>query len=116
MLDTKDIIKVKPDKRQRRKTIPDECITLEQYKTILGRICECIALDEEELCQKNIIRIAMNYNLSNNMIAEIINYLLPEAKATKGSVASMIKFMRNQSSKLNGYAKLLQGGDNLNER
>lgn len=107
MQDTKDRIITNKTKRQRRKTIPDECITLEQYKNILGKVCETIMLDEDELSQKNIIRITLKYNLSNNMIAQIINYLLPNAKATSGSVASMIKFIRTQEFKMQEYKDMI---------
>lgn len=111
MLETKVNVKSKTNKRQRRKTIPDECITLEQYKNILGKVCETIMLDEDELSQKNIIRITLKYNLSNKLIAQMINYLLPNAKATSGSVASMIKFMRNQEIKLQEFKDLLEQDD-----
>jgi len=111
MLITKDVAKTKTNKRQRRKTIPDECITLEQYKNILGRVCETIMLDDDELSQKNIIRVALKYNMSNKLIAQMINYLLPNAKATSGSVASMIKFMRNQEIKLQEFKDLLEQDD-----
>lgn len=113
MLTTKNIIKTKTNKRQRRKTIPDECITLEQYKNILGRVCETIMLDDDELSQKNIIRVALRYNISNKLIAQMINYLLPNAKATSGSVASMIKFMRNQEIKLQEFKDLLEQDDQV---
>ena len=37
----------------------------------------------------------LDMNLSNETIAKIVNNMLPNAKATKGSIASLIKHIRN---------------------
>lgn len=110
MLDTKVNIEEKSAKRQRRKTIPDACITIQQYESIIFKIATNLSQSDKELSQKNIITTAMKFNLSNKMISNIINYLLPESKATSGSVASMIKFIRNQEKKSKEFARLLEWG------
>ena len=80
--------------KTRRKTINDELIDEELYFKILSNIVSSIG--DKEPKQKDIIRLGTELNLSNNMIAKIINDLIPEAKATGGSVASALRVKRKQ--------------------
>ena len=55
-------------------------------------------------------------NDTNTTIAKVINYLIPTAKATQGSVASMIRFLKVKEDKSKekqllkaGYFKVFDG-------
>lgn len=69
--------------KTRRKTIKDDKITQEMYFNILEKLVDT----SEDLSQKNIALRLREYNLSNKLIARVINDIVPNAKATAGSVA-----------------------------
>ena len=77
--------------KQRRKTINDNLISSEQYDKLLGYTF--FKLQDTEITQKDIINLLRPKGLSNTTIARIINDTITEARATSGSVASMIHAM-----------------------
>lgn len=78
----------------RRKTISDSLIDDEFYFKILTAIVKNIG--DSEPTQKDIIKLGLELNLSNNMIAKIVNDLIPNARATAGSIASALRVKRKQ--------------------
>lgn len=80
--------------KTRRKTISDRLITPELQVKIASKVYEKVE-DVYNFSQLEIVKIMLDMNLSNETIAKIVNNMLPNAKATKGSVASLIKHIRN---------------------
>lgn len=81
-------------KQTKRKIIMDKDIT----PTIFEKLKKKCVQDSYTLSQKSIIEILYPLGISNVTISRVINELLPEAKSTQGSVASMIRFIKNQYS------------------
>lgn len=77
-------------KREKRKVINDKDISPSLYEKLK---LKCLSLGFE-LKQKDIIEVLYPLNISNITMARIINELVPNAKATQGSVASMIRFLK----------------------
>ena len=84
--------------KERRKTISDNLITDSVYENLLGYTF--FKLQDMEVTQINIIKTLLPKNISNTTIARIINDIILEAKATKGSVASQIRSMNKQSTEV----------------
>ena len=76
--------------RNRRQTISDNLITPEIQEKIAVKLYEQV----------------LDMKLANETIAKIVNKMLPNAHATKGSIASLIKHIRNGNNLLN---ELLEG-------
>lgn len=81
-------------KQTKRKIIMDKDIT----PTIFEKLKKKCVQDSYTLSQKSIIEILYPLGISNITISRVINELLPDAKSTQGSVASMIRFMKTQHS------------------
>ena len=81
-------------KQTKRKIIMDRDIT----PAIFEKLKKKCVQDSYTLSQKSIIEILYPLGISNVTISRVINELLPEAKSTQGSVASMIRFIKNQYS------------------
>lgn len=81
-------------KQTKRKIIMDRDIT----PTIFEKLKKKCVQDSYTLSQKSIIEVLYPLGISNITISRVINDLLPEAKSTQGSVASMIRFIKNQYS------------------
>lgn len=84
--------------KERRKTISDNLITDNVYENLLGYTF--FKLQDTEVTQANIIKTLLPKNISNATIARIINDIIMEAKATKGSVASQIRSMNKQHTEV----------------
>lgn len=84
--------------KERRKTISDNLITDNVYENLLGYTF--FKLQDQEVTQINIIKTLLPKNISNTTIARVINDIILEAKATKGSVASQIRSMNKQSTEV----------------
>lgn len=84
--------------KERRKTISDNLITDNVYENLLGYTF--FKLQDMEVTQMNIIKTLLPKNISNATIARIINDIILEARATKGSVASQIRSMNKQSTEV----------------
>ena len=81
-------------KQTKRKIIMDRDIT----PAIFEKLKKKCVQDSYTISQKSIIEILYPLGISNVTISRVINELLPEAKSTQGSVASMIRFIKNQYS------------------
>lgn len=77
-------------KHVKRKVINDKDISPRLFSKLK---LKCLSLGFE-LRQKDIIETLYPLNISNTTMARVINDLIPEAKATQGSVASMIRFLK----------------------
>lgn len=91
-------------KRQRRKTIKDKYITTEVFIKLVNK---CLTLHPT---RKEIVSKLMSIGISNNVIAQVINAVIPEAKATSNSVASIVKNIRKENKKVD---ELLQDIEEL---
>ena len=80
----------------KRKTISDKIINEELYAKALYSLCSKLERDNIEVTQHNIIKILLPMKFSNTMIAVFINDLIPEANATRGSVATQINYLKRK--------------------
>ena len=92
------------DKRQRRKTIKDKYITTEVFIKLVNK---CLTLHPT---RKEIVSKLMNIGISNKVIAQVINAVIPDAKATSNSVASIVNNIRKENKKVD---ELLQDIEEL---
>lgn len=91
-------------KRQRRKTIKDKYITTEVFIKLVNK---CLTLHPT---RKEIVSKLMDIGISNNVIAQVINAVIPDAKATSNSVASIVNNIRKEDKKVD---ELLQDIEEL---
>lgn len=80
----------------KRKVISDKIINEELYAKALYNLCSKLERDNIEVTQHNIIKILLPMKFSNTMIAVFINDLIPEANATRGSVATQINYLKRK--------------------
>ena len=80
----------------KRRVIPDKIINEELYAKALYSLCSKLERDNIEVTQHNIIKILLPMKFSNTMIAIFINDLIPEANATRGSVATQINYLKRK--------------------
>lgn len=91
--------------KSRRQTISDNLITPEIQEKIAVKIYEQVE-DVYNISQIEIVKIMLEMKLANETMAKIVNKMIPHAHATKGSIASLIKHIRNGNNLLN---ELLEG-------
>ena len=91
-------------KRQRRKTIKDKYITTEVFIKLVNK-CSTLRLTRKEIVSK-----LMDIGISNNIMAQVINAVIPDAKATSNSVASIVNNIRKENLKVD---ELLQDIEEL---
>lgn len=80
-----------------REVIDDRKITDDVYEQLFGYTC--FKLQDKKITQKDIVKLLLPKKISNRTIARIINDIIPEAKATKGSVASIITYLKKKTKK-----------------
>lgn len=98
----------KQSKSARRKTINDSEVTAEIFNKITDKLIDKFLTSGDELSQHNIIKSLLPLKLSNNMIARIIKFLLPDSNPTSGSVASQIKAMERKSNQSQELLDLIE--------
>ena len=86
-------------KRQRRKTIKDKYMTTEVCIKLVNK-CSTLHPTRKEIVSKLI-----DIGISNNIIAQVINAVIPDAKATSNSVASIVNNIRKENSKVDELLK-----------
>ena len=91
-------------KRHRRKTIKDKYITTEVFIKLVNK---CLTLHPT---RKEIVLKLMDIGISNNIMAQVINAVIPNAKATSNSVASIVNNIRKENKKVD---ELLQDIEEL---
>ena len=91
-------------KRQRRKTIKDKYITTEVFIKLVNK---CLTLRPT---RKEIVSKLMDIGISNNIMAQVINAVIPNAKATSNSVAAIVNTIRKENKKVD---ELLQDIEEL---
>lgn len=82
--------------KNKRKVISDKIMNDELYAKALFQLCTKLERDDIEVTQHNIIKILLPMKFSNTMIALFINDLIPEANATRGSVATQINYLKRK--------------------
>jgi hypothetical protein len=92
------------NKRQRRKTIKDKYITAEVFVKLVNK-CSTLHTSRKEIVSK-----LMDIGISNNIIAQVINAVIPDAKATSNSVAAIVNTIRKENKKVD---ELLQDIEEL---
>lgn len=98
------------DTMTRRKTISDSLIDANTFYKLLNFTLTKVK-DINDLKQTEIVSILLPKKLSNVTIAKVINTLIPVARATKGSVASLVRYIKGKSTLLD---ELLQDlGDDI---
>jgi len=91
--------------KNRRQTISDNLITPEIQEKIAIKLYEQVE-DVYSISQVELVKLMLDMKLANETMAKIVNKMLPNAHATKGSIASLIKHIRNGNNLLN---ELLEG-------
>lgn len=91
-------------KRQRRKTIKDKYITTEVFIKLVNK-CSTLHPTRKEIVSK-----LMDIGISNNIMAQVINAVIPDAKATSNSVAAIVNSIRKENKKVD---ELLQDIEEL---
>lgn len=91
--------------KSRRQTISDNLITPEIQEKIAVKLYEQVE-DVYNISQIELVNLMLNMKLANETMAKIVNKMIPDAHATKGSIASLIKHIRNGNDLLN---ELLEG-------
>lgn len=86
-------------KRQRRKTIKDKYITTEVFIKLVNK-CSTLHPTRKEIVSKLI-----DVGISNNIIAQVINAIIPNAQATSNSVAAIINSIRKENLKVDELLK-----------
>ena len=81
-------------KREKRKVIEDKLITPQVFSAIVTKVYSEVE-NIYQIKKREVINILLPLHLGNKTIARVINEVIPNAKATQGSVASMIRFMNN---------------------
>lgn len=92
------------NKRQRRKTVKDKYITTEVFIKLVNR-CSTLHPTRKEIVSK-----LMDIGISNNIMAQVINAVIPDAKATSNSVAAIVNSIRKENQKVD---ELLQNIEEL---
>lgn len=92
------------NKRQRRKTVKDKYITTEVFIELVNK---CSTLHPT---RKGIVSKLMDIGISNNIMAQVINAVIPNAKATSNSVAAIVNTIRKENKKVD---ELLQDIEEL---
>lgn len=88
--------------KTRRKTISDNLINSETFTKIVNKVYT--KLDNPyDISQMEIVKILLDMPISNEMISKVVNTILPNAKSTKGSIASLIKHIRNSNNLLEEF-------------
>lgn len=100
----KFVIDYNSDKRQRRKTVKDKYITTEVFIKLVNK-CSTLHPTRKEIVSK-----LMGIGISNNIMAQVINAIIPNAKATSNSVASIVNTIRKENKKVD---ELLQDIEEL---
>lgn len=83
------------NKRQRRKTIKDEYITAEIFIKLVNKC------STPHATRKEVVSKLIDIGISNNIIAQVINVVIPDAKATSNSVAAIVNSIRKENKKVN---------------
>ena len=96
----------------KRKTISDKIINEELYAKALYNLCSKLERDNIEVTQHNIIKILLPMKFSNTMIAVFINDLIPEANATRGSVATQINYLKRKRNETEMLLEEIEKGFN----
>lgn len=86
-------------KRQRRKTIKDKHITTEVFIKLVNK-CSTLHPTRKEIVSK-----LMDIGISNNIMAQVINAVIPNAQATSNSVAAIVNSIRKENSKVDELLK-----------
>lgn len=86
-------------KRHRRKTIKDKYITTEVFIKLVNK-CSTLRPTRKEIVSK-----LMDIGISNNIMAQVINAVIPDAKATSNSVASIVNNIRKENLKVDELLK-----------
>ena len=87
------------NKRQRRKTIKDKYITTEIFIKLVNKFSTLHAT------RKEIVSKLMDIGISNNIIAQVINVVIPDAKATSNSVAAIVNTIRKEDKRVDELLK-----------
>lgn len=96
----------------KRKIISDKMINKELYAKALYSLCSKLERENIEVTQHNIINILLPMKFSNTMIALFINDLIPEANATRGSVATQINYLRRKRNETEMLLNEIEKGFN----
>lgn len=84
--------------KQRNKVIKDNLITPRLFDLLVTKVYAS-AEDIYHVTQQEIITILKPMHICNKTIARVVNVIIPNAKATQGSIASLIRFMENKTKK-----------------
>jgi len=93
--------------KNRRQTISDSLITPEMQEKIAVKVLEKVE-NIYDISQIELVRIMLDMKLANETIAKVVNNILPNAHATRGSIASLVRHIRNKNNLLDELLKELE--------
>lgn len=85
-------------RKTHRKVVRDNLVTPRLFDLLVTKVYSD-AQDIYHITQEEIINILRPKHICNKTMARVINVVIPDAKATQGSVASMIRFIDNKQIK-----------------
>jgi len=93
-------------RKAHRKVVRDNLVTPRLFDLLVTKVYS-EAEDIYHITQEEVINILRPKYICNKTIARVINVIIPTAKATQNSVASMIRFIDNKKVKRNTLADTL---------
>ena len=100
-------VQKKATANKRRQVIRDDMITDEMFEKIAMKVLDSFE-NPFEARQIDIVNKLTTLGLSNTTIAKVVNYILPKAQATQGSIASLINANKQQKKLLDELMQQLE--------
>lgn len=79
----------------RRETISDNLITEQIFYKLLNYTLANVK-DQDNISQVEVVNLLLPKKISNLTISKVVNVLIPNAKATAGSIASLVRHIKNK--------------------
>lgn len=96
------IIRNSNNKKEQRKSAPDELITNGMITEIVNMVFNKLD-DVYNPSQKKIVEILMNTKLSYKTIARVVKEILPQASPTANSIRSLVNHIKSQDELMDGF-------------
>lgn len=92
--------------KHRRKVVPNNLITEEVFNKLIDKVFESVDTPYDNT-QMNVVKVLLPLDVSNSVIARVINATVIDSNATAGSVASMVRRVREQEKMTSDFLKKL---------
>lgn len=82
--------------KTRRKTYPDNLINQDIIDKLIDKVFDSVSSPYENT-QQNVVKILLPLGFSNKIIAKVINATVIDSNATAGSVAMLVRRVRDNA-------------------